>query len=156
MQEIKWSCLEFGSLSVQLLYAVLQLRSAVFVLEQNCPYQDMDDRDEAALHVMGHLDEKLVCYARVLPPGLKYDGASIGRVITAQSLRGGGYGKALMSIAIEYSQQHFPAASITLSAQHQLESFYVNLGFITVSEPYMEDGIPHIEMLMQRAESRRG
>jgi ElaA protein len=148
MREIKWSCLPFESLSSQLLYTVLQLRTEVFVLEQNCPYQDMDNRDQAALHVMGHLDEKLVCYTRLLPPGLKYEGASIGRVLTAQSMRGEGYGKDLMSMAIEYCHQHFTGASITLSAQQQLESFYASLGFTTVSEPYMEGGIPHIEMLM--------
>ena len=148
MQDMQWRCLEFGSLSGELLYAVLQLRTEVFVMEQNCAYQDMDGNDQAALHVTGHLDAELVCYARVLPPGLKYTGASIGRVITAIKFRGGGYGRQLMSVAIEYCHQHFAGESITLSAQQQLEDFYLSMGFVSVSEPYMEDGIPHIEMLM--------
>jgi len=149
MQDVQWRCLEFGSLSGELLYAVLQLRTAVFVMEQNCAYQDMDGNDQAALHVTGHLDAKLVCYARILPPGLKYSGASIGRVITAMKFRGGGYGRQLMGVAIEYCHQHFSGEAITLSAQQQLEDFYLSMGFVTVSEAYMEDGISHIEMLMK-------
>lgn len=155
MQDIQWNCIEFGNLSTELLYAVLQLRAEVFVMEQNCAYQDMDGLDQAALHVTGHLDDNLVCYARLLPPGLKYKGASIGRVITVKKLRGGGYGRRLMIAAIAYCHQHFTDASITVSAQHQLENFYISLGFHTVSEPYAEDGIPHIEMLMNWPEQNQ-
>ncbi|MCH8136143.1 MAG: GNAT family N-acetyltransferase [Proteobacteria bacterium] len=155
MQDLQWNCLEFGSLSPELLYALLQLRTEVFVMEQNCAYQDMDGNDQAALHVTGHLDAELVCYARVLPPGLKYSGASIGRVITAKKFRGGGYGRQLMIAAIGYCQQHFADESITLSAQQQLEDFYLSMGFVTVSAAYMEDGIPHIEMLMHWPEKNQ-
>ncbi len=148
MQDMQWSCLEFGSLSSELLYAVLQLRTEVFVVEQSCAFQDTDGNDQAALHVSGHLDAELVCYARILPPGLKYSGASIGRVLTAIKFRGGGYGRQLMIAGIGYCHQHFAGESITVSAQQQMEKFYLSMGFVTVSEPYIEDGIPHIEMLM--------
>ena len=151
MQDIEWSCLEFQQLSAAGLYSILQLRSEVFVLEQNCAYQDMDDYDQPAWHVIGRLDEKLVCYARLLPPGLKYDSASIGRVVTKQAIRRGGYGKALMQQSLSYCGEYWPDASITVSAQQYLEEFYQTLGFETVSEPYLEDGIPHLEMLMKQA-----
>ena len=148
MQDLQWNCYPFEQLSPDLLYAVLQLRSEVFVVEQNCAYQDMDDYDQAALHLTGQLENCLVCYTRLLPPCVKYDGIAIGRVITKLSVRGDGYGKRLMQESIRYCHQHWPTASITLSAQHYLEKFYSDLGFNTVSEIYMEDGIPHIEMLL--------
>ena len=150
MQDIEWSCLEFQQLSPAGLYALLQFRSEVFVLEQNCAYQDIDDYDQLARHVVGQLDGKLVCYARLLPPGLKYDSASIGRVVTRKTIRREGYGKILMQTSLAYCREHWPSASITISAQQYLEEFYKVLGFKTVSEPYLEDDIPHLEMLMKQ------
>jgi ElaA protein len=148
--EIVWSCLQFDELSTEDLYRILQLRSEVFVVEQDCVYQDVDDFDQEALHVVGRLsvgdEAQLVCYTRLLPPGTKYEGASIGRVVTKKSARGGGVGKALMLNSLAFSKEHWPDKAITISAQQYLQKFYIELGFKTESEPYDEDGIPHIRM----------
>ena len=148
MQDLQWKCAEFEKLSSTELYGILQLRSEVFVVEQDCVYQDIDGYDQPALHVSGTIDGNLVCYARVLPPGLKYEGASIGRVIVRKASRGTGCGEILMHQAIAYSRLRWPNTRIVLSAQQHLEKFYTALGFESVSEPYMEDGIPHVEMVM--------
>ncbi len=147
--EINWSCVRFDELSGADLYQILQLRAEVFVVEQDCVYQDVDGFDGQSLHVMGRLagDEgQLVCYSRLLPPGVKYDGASIGRVVTRKSARGGGSGKALMVNSVAFSRKHWPDRAITISAQQYLQKFYTELGFETLSQPYDEDGIPHIRM----------
>jgi len=148
--EIVWSCLRFNELSTEDLYRLLQLRAEVFVVEQGCAYQDVDGYDHEALHVMGQLsgadEAQLVSYSRLLPPGAKYEGASIGRVITKKSIRGGGAGKALILNSLAFCRQHWPGLIITISAQAYLQKFYIGLGFENVSEPYDEDGIPHIRM----------
>ena len=148
--EIVWSCLRFNELSTEDLYRLLQLRAEVFVVEQGCAYQDVDGYDHEALHVMGHLsgtdEAQLVSYSRLLPPGTKYEGASIGRVITKKSIRGCGVGKALMLSSLAFCRQHWTGKAITISAQAYLQKFYIELGFETVSEPYDEDRIPHIRM----------
>jgi len=148
--EIVWSCKRFDELDTEDLYSILQLRAEIFVVEQDCVYQDVDGFDQQALHVMGHLssaaEAQLVCYTRLLPPGAKYDGASIGRVVTKESARGGGNGKALMVNSLAFCKQHWPGKAITISAQLYLQKFYTELGFETQSEPYDEDGIPHIRM----------
>ena len=148
--EIIWKCQRFNELSTEDLYRILQLRAEVFVVEQGCAYQDVDDFDQQALHVMGELADdirpELLCYGRLLPPETKYKEASIGRVVTKQSARGVGAGKALMLHSIALSKEHWPNKVIALSAQQHLESFYTKLGFETQSEPYLEDGLPHIRM----------
>jgi len=148
--EIVWSCLRFNELSTEDLYRVLQLRAEVFVVEQDCAYQDVDGYDHEALHVMGQLsgadEAQLVSYSRLLPPGTKYEGASIGRVITKKSIRGSGVGKALMLSSLAFCRQHWTGKGITISAQAYLQKFYIELGFETVSKPYDEDRIPHIRM----------
>lgn len=143
---LTWTCKPFQQLSAADLYAILRLRAEVFVVEQNCPYQDLDNNDQQALHLGGFDGEELACYVRLLPPGLKYTGASIGRVVTAMTVRGTGIGRELMREALRNCEQRWPGVEITISAQHHLEKFYASLGFGTVSEPYMEDDIPHIEM----------
>jgi ElaA protein len=148
--EIIWSCLRFDELSTEDLYQILQLRAEIFVVEQDCAYQDVDDFDQEGLHVMGQLSDydeaQLVSYSRLLPPGAKYEGASIGRVITKKSARGGGVGKALILNSLALCKEHWPGKVITISAQLYLQTFYSDLGFETDSEPYDEDGIPHIRM----------
>ena len=148
--EITWACRSFDELSNSELYGILQLRAEVFVVEQDCVYQDVDGFDQVALHVMGQRDRgegpELVCYTRLLAPGVKYEGASIGRVVTHMSVRGGGIGKALMVKSIAYCRDRWPGVPVTISAQQHLERFYSELGFRTESEPYDEDGIPHIRM----------
>ncbi len=150
MQETSFSLKTFEELSVADLYAILQLRAAVFVVEQNCVYQDLDGADQDSMHVMGMQDQTLVCYARLVPPGIKYETPAIGRVVLRQSSRQGGIGKLLMQQAINYCLQQWPKLDITISAQQYLERFYSELGFHVVSEPYIEDGIPHIEMLLAK------
>ena len=148
--EIIWSCLRFDELSTEDLYKILQLRAEIFVVEQDCAYQDVDDFDQGGLHVMGQLsgddEAQLVSYSRLLSPGAKYEGASIGRVITKKSTRGGGVGKKLVLNSLAFCKKHWPGKVITISAQLYLQTFYMELGFETDSEPYDEDGIPHIRM----------
>ena len=147
--EIIWSCLRFDELSTEDLYQILQLRAEIFIVEQDCAYQDVDDFDQEGLHVMGQLSDdeaQLVSYSRLLPPEAKYEGASIGRVITKKSARGGGVGKTLILNSLAFCKEHWPGKVITISAQLYLQTFYSDLGFETDSEPYDEDGIPHIRM----------
>lgn len=148
--EIIWSCLRFDELSTEDLYQILQLRAEIFIVEQDCAYQDVDDFDQEGLHVKGQLSDdaeaQLVCYSRLLQPGAKYKGASIGRVITKRSARGRGAGKALILNSLAFCEEHWPGKVITISAQLYLQNFYIELGFETNSEPYDEDGIPHIRM----------
>ncbi len=149
--ELVWTCGYFNELSRQELYSLLQLRAEVFIVEQCCAYQDVDGMDQRALHVSGHLhnaDQQptLACYARLLPPGSKYESASIGRVVTRKSVRGNGYGKILMRQSIACCREHWPGETIRISAQQYLEKFYTELGFTTESGPYHEDGILHIGM----------
>ena len=146
MNFIDFTSKTFEQLSKQELYRILQLRAEVFVVEQNCPYQDLDELDFDSIHVCGHLDEELVAYSRLIKPGLKYSGASIGRVITKKVIRSSGAGKALMNKSINECREQWKEESIFISAQERLEKFYQALGFIITSEPYLEDGIPHIEM----------
>ena len=115
-------------------------------MEQECIYQDIDNSDQVAVHMLGRHEEKLVCYARLLPPGEKYPAASIGRVVTSQRERRGGHGNQLMARSIAYCEEKWPGKGLTISAQQYLESFYQEMGFVTASSPYLEDGIAHVRM----------
>lgn len=140
----------FDTLTVAELYAVLRLRSEVFVVEQNCVFLDMDNSDAEAMHLMGHAHDaqgELVAYARCFGPGVKYAEASIGRVITAPQARAGGLGHVLMREAVRALQAHWGPQPIRIGAQARLQAFYEQHGFVREGEPYIEDGIPHIEML---------
>ena len=136
----------FNELSVQELYQILQLRSEVFVVEQNCVYQDIDGKDEKALHVLGYYEEVLVAYSRLFAPGYYFDNASIGRVIVKADFRDKKFGHDLMKISIETIKQIFDTHFITISAQQYLKNFYESHGFVQTSQMYLEDDIPHIEM----------
>ncbi|MCB1670866.1 MAG: GNAT family N-acetyltransferase [Gammaproteobacteria bacterium] len=146
MSKLNWQCLTFHSLTPAQLYGLLQLRSAVFVVEQACIYQDLDDLDQDAMHLVGYLDEQLACYARLIPPGVKYDEPAIGRITSHPSLRRHGYGRAAVKKAIQICQDIWPAAGIRISAQQRLENFYREFSFRPVSAAYLEDGLPHVEM----------
>ena len=139
-------CKPFTDLNTLELYALLQLRSEVFVVEQNCVYQDVDGFDQDAYHVFALIDDQIVAYTRLLPPGAKYPEASLGRVVSRASARGTGLGKQLMNTAIEHCETLWSGLGITISAQAYLEKFYQDLGFKTQSAPYLEDDIPHIKM----------
>jgi ElaA protein len=136
----------FAALSTRELYDLLKLRSEVFVVEQNCPYLDLDGKDEKALHVLGYYNEKLVAYSRLFKPQDYFDNASIGRVIVAQKYRDRKWGNNLMIEAIEGVKAHFNTEAITISAQLYLQKFYESHGFFVTSAVYLEDDIPHIEM----------
>ena len=147
MSVINWSYLHFNEISTLEMYEILKLRSLVFVVEQNCVYLDVDDKDISAFHLCGKLDDKLVAYVRILPPGISYAESSIGRVLTHPDYRTKGYGIELMNLAIEKTLTTFDVDSIKIGAQCYLLKFYNNLGFKASGESYLEDGIPHIEML---------
>ncbi len=148
VDDLAWSALTWGELDCQCLYAILAARSAVFVVEQDCPYQDLDGLDPKGIHVLASAgDGSVLAYGRVLPAGLRFDEPSIGRVLTTSAGRGLGLGRALMQRCLLETRQRFPGQPIRISAQQYLERFYHELGFITISGPYDEDGIPHLEML---------
>jgi ElaA protein len=143
-----WRVERFEDLSTDRLYAMLAARVAVFVVEQDCPYQDLDGLDQRGLHVGAWSGETVLAYARVLPPGERFPEPCIGRVLTARSARRTGLGRELMRRSIGTCRRVFPGQAIRISAQCYLERFYSELGFRTVSEPYPEDGIPHVEMFL--------
>jgi len=145
--QIEWTLLPFDSLSPHQLYKLLQLRNEVFVVEQNCVFQDADDKDQESHHLMGMLNEQLVAYTRLLPPGVSYEEASIGRVVTAPVVRKSGAGKLLMDRSITELYRLFGEVPIRIGAQLYLERFYNGFGFEKCSDIYLEDGIEHILMI---------
>lgn len=149
-EKIKWQLKSFNELNIHELYAILRVRAEVFVAEQTCFYVDPDNKDIDALHLCGYINSELAAYARLLPPGISFEEASIGRVLTAPSYRRKGFGMELMKQAIEKIILSYRINTIRIGAQVYLEVFYNGLGFKTVSEIYDEDGIPHIEMLYCR------
>ncbi|MEI7964025.1 MAG: GNAT family N-acetyltransferase [Chitinophagaceae bacterium] len=147
---LNWTCNAFSSLTPVSLYAIMQLRNEVFVVEQQCVYQDADDKDAVSWHLTGWDGNKLVAYARIIPPGISFETSSIGRVVTSPAYRKTGAGRALMQRAIEFAFNQFNTSSICIGAQLYLLHFYQSLGFTPCSEEFLEDGIPHIEMLLHK------
>jgi ElaA protein len=147
MTPIAWRSLPFAALAPGDLYALLQLRTEVFVIEQACVFQDMDGSDADAVHLLGSTDGALVAYARCFAAGVKFAEASIGRVVTRDTLRGQGAGHVLMRQAIACVFEHWGPQPIRIGAQARLEKFYRQHGFQVAGLPYIEDGIPHVEML---------
>jgi ElaA protein len=143
---LQWKIKRFEALSVHELYKLLQLRSEVFVVEQNCVYQDIDGKDEKALHLIGEDKGEIVAYARLFKPHDYFEEASIGRVIVKETVRAQKLGHSLMREAIQLIETHFEATEITISAQLYLKHFYESHGFIPISDTYLEDDIPHIRM----------
>ena len=137
----------FNELSIVELYDLLQLRSEVFIVEQDCVYQDIDGKDQKALHVLGYKNEKLVAYTRIFKPGDYFKEASIGRVVVMKGERAHNYGNAIMNASINAIKMHYNETIIKISAQTYLKRFYNNLKFMEIGEEYLEDGIPHIAML---------
>lgn len=144
---ITWSCKAFNELTLIELYSILQLRNEVFVVEQNCPYQDCDNIDPQAYHFMGWQQNKLVAYTRLIPAGIMFAEMSIGRVVTSPSVRRMKIGKELMEKSMEKLYELFGRSSIKIGAQLYLKSFYESLGFAAYNEVYLEDGIEHIKMV---------
>jgi ElaA protein len=148
MNTIVWKIVAFDDMRARELHDCLALRAAVFVVEQNCPYQDPEEKDLKSLHVLGYLDDALVATARIVAPGVSYPEVSIGRVATAASHRGTGAGKALMQVCLDAIAAKYGNVPVRISAQSYLQRFYESFGFQRTPKPeYLEDDIPHVEML---------
>ena len=146
---ITWYHKHFEELNTTELYQILQLRNEVFIVEQSCPFQDLDDKDFKCYHFIGFDtdSQKMMAYTRIVPAGISFKEASIGRVITSPLARKGGIGKQLMNKSIELLEELYGGVSIKIGAQLYLKKFYESFGFQQVEEVYMEDGIEHILMI---------
>ncbi|QLB14161.1 GCN5 family acetyltransferase [Mannheimia granulomatis] len=141
---MQWQAKKFNELSTQELFEIYKLRTAVFVVEQNCPYQEVDDKDLQAVHFFAKNANILTAYCRLIPGD---DGVHIGRVLVAKENRGSGLARELVQKAMDYSHEHSPAQPIHAQAQSYLQCFYESFGFRAVSGVYLEDGIPHLDMV---------
>lgn len=128
---------------------MLQLRTKVFVVEQNCVFQDMDDKDQKGIHVLAYKADDLVAYSRLLPAGVSYPQMSIGRVLTDTNCRKEGFGIDLMKVSVSTMYERYGRHPIRIGAQEYLKKFYEGFGFVQSSDMYLEDGIPHIEMILE-------
>ena len=146
-ENLLWKVKNFSQLTLEELYTIMQLRQEVFVVEQHCPYLDADGYDDQALHLWAEIDGKAVAYVRIFDRNIKYAEPSIGRVVTHQSFRNRKLGRMLMNLAIETVQTRFRTSEIRISAQDYLLHFYQSLGFEDTGKKYLEDDIPHTEML---------
>jgi len=147
---LRWQARTFAQLDAATLYALLKLRSEVFVVEQQCVYLDPDGKDAHpdVLHLIGRAgDDSIAAYLRILPAGLSYPQVSFGRVLTAPAYRGRGLGDPLVRIALEHIERRWPGSDVQIGAQAHLEHYYARHGFVRNSETYLDDGIPHIDML---------
>jgi ElaA protein len=151
---IEWDWRRMGDLSSIELHRILCARATVFVVEQNCPYQDRDEYDLRAWHLTGWtatgVERDIAAYLRVVDPGAKYAEVAFGRILTTKRYRGMGLGRALIAEALKRITEIYGARAVRISAQQYLEDFYRSFGFATVSQPYLEDGIPHLDMLKEK------
>jgi len=145
-KEIDYKWKNFDELSLDDLYAVLNLRQKVFIVEQDCPYIDADYTDQDAFHLLGYQGNNLIAYLRAFKPGLKYEGSSMGRIVTEKNSRGIGLGKEIIKEGVRFLKKEYPSYEIVISAQHRLQHFYIELGFISRGDVYLEDNIDHIQM----------
>lgn len=145
-----WQAKTFNELSTLELFEIYKLRTAVFVVEQNCPYQEVDNKDLQAVHLFAKNAKNLTAYCRLIP---EQDGIHLGRVCVAQNARGSGLAKELVPKALDYCMEYFPNQLIHAQAQSYLQGFYESLGFQAVSEVYLEDGIPHLDMILNNKRS---
>lgn len=147
-KKLTYDVIHFDELTTEELYDVMVLRQEVFVVEQDCAYLDADGKDMKSLHLLGRMKGELLAYARLVPPGISYQScSSIGRVITSAKLRGKGYGRPLMQHAIEHTISLWKDHDIKISAQSHLVDFYGDIGFRSTGKEYLEDGMPHTEMI---------
>jgi ElaA protein len=149
-KELKLSCLEFRELDIFMLYKIMKLRQEIFIVEQDCPYLDADGADIKSHHIILSMENELVAYARIVPPGISYNNyCSIGRVVRCNTYRKRGLGTELMSFAIKKAKLLYSDVSIKISAQTYITHFYKKLGFVSIGEEYLEDNIPHIAMILE-------
>lgn len=147
MSNIIWKIKTFEEFTVPELYAVLKARIDVFVIEQNCPYPDLDNYDQKAIHIWAEENGDVLAYCRVFDKGIKYDETSLGRVLTTEKARGKSLGKLLIKYAVETIENRFHTSEIRISAQDYLLKFYGDFGFVDTGKKYLEDDIPHTEMV---------
>ena len=145
--KIHWTIKHFDKLTALEYHHILALRISIFVVEQNCPYQDIDDKDLTAFHVYGKIDQNVIAVCRILPAGISYAEISIGRVAVSMEYRGTNVANDLMHQTIHFIENQWGKKDIRISAQQHLTTFYNRFGFVQVSEMYLEDDIPHVEML---------
>jgi ElaA protein len=145
---VHWICKKFEELTTQELYAILRLRSEVFVVEQQCVFLDMDNKDQPSMHLMGWVGGQLLAYTRLVPPGITFPEMSIGRVVTSPQGRKSGLGRELMQQSIKQCHILFGEGPIRIGAQLYLLKFYSSLGFHSSGDVYLEDGIEHVEMIL--------
>jgi len=144
---MNWVVKKFSELSSDELYEILKLRSEVFVVEQECIYEDCDGKDKKSYHLFAEQNGEILVYLRILERGVSYSEISIGRVLASKKYRGRGFAKQMMLRAIEFIERYLMENEIRISAQVYLLNFYSSFGFVKVSDAYLEDDIPHIEML---------
>ncbi len=142
-----WFYKTYDELSKDELYTLLRLRAEVFVVEQDCPYQDVDNKDQKAIHVFATQNTEVIAYSRIFKAGDYFEEVAIGRVVIKDSYRGSGLGKELMEKSIYYIDNNFNSTTIHISAQTHLKKYYESFGFTQTGEAYLEDAIPHIGML---------
>lgn len=147
MMEYTEICKPFDSLTVKELYAILKLRSEIFVVEQNCVFLDTDCKDLSCQHLMLYQNKELMAYARIVPAGLSFTEPSIGRIVSSHAARGKGFGRQLVSLAIANCQRLYGNKPIKIGAQLYLKSFYESFGFVVHGEEYLEDDIVHVDMI---------
>jgi ElaA protein len=147
---LNWTFKSFEELTTTELYAILQLRSEVFVVEQNCVYLDIDGKDKKSFHLMAWQGDDLAAYTRSVPPGISFTEASIGRVLSSPKYRGLGIGITLMQKSIHHTLESYATNKIRIGAQLYLKKFYEGFGFVAQGDEFLEDGIPHIEMLLEK------
>ena len=145
-ESINWQIKRFNELSLEQLYQIMSLRNEVFIVEQNCVYQDLDNKDQDAIHVCGFINDKIAAYSRLFSPGYYFEDAAIGRVLVAMEVRNLKIGHVLIEHSIAAISKLYRTSKITISAQVYLLKFYQQHGFVQVGEEYLEDGIPHVEM----------
>jgi ElaA protein len=148
--KLTWHCKHFDALTAAELYNILRLRTEVFILEQNCLYQDVDGKDVKCFHLFAaNENNEVLAYARILPQGISYNEVSIGRVVTSPKVRGTGTGKVMMEKVMDFIKKEFGNTAVRISAQSYLIKFYSDFGFAPVGEDYLEDDIPHRQMLFR-------
>ena len=146
MNNIIWKIKSFEEITTSELYEIIKARVDVFVVEQDCPYPDLDDYDQKALHLWAEQDQKVLAYCRIFNQGIKYPETSIGRVLTTEKGRGKNFGKQLIQYAVETIENRFKTSEVRISAQDYLLRFYSGFGFKETDKRYLEDNIPHTEM----------
>ncbi|MGY0693647.1 GNAT family N-acetyltransferase [Virgibacillus sp. FSP13] len=142
-----WYIKSFQEIPAEELYQLIKARIDVFVVEQTCPYEELDNNDQDAIHYFLKIDDEVAAYVRILPKGLKYPEASIGRVLVVKKFRGNGYAKQIMQKAIAFVRDEWKENKIKIQAQEYLQHFYASFGFEQISDVYLEDDIPHVDMI---------